>query len=98
MLGSMRSILSRRARNCSTAPAILRADLRLAVRLIDALLVKANIRDWPLDVSDEVPGGRGKWRGRRAALFISVPAADTCRMPLEGAISLLGSHGETTAF
>lgn len=40
-------------------PAVLRADLRLAVRLIDTLLIKANLKNWPLDVSNEV-SGRGR--------------------------------------
>jgi hypothetical protein len=40
-------------------PAVLRADLGLAARLIDALIVKANIKDWPLDISNEALGRRG---------------------------------------
>jgi hypothetical protein len=62
MLHEIVLFLERLERSSRTVnmPAVLRADLRLAVRLIDALLVKANIKDWPLDVSDEVPRGRGK--------------------------------------
>jgi hypothetical protein len=58
MLHDIVLVLERIERHSRAAnmPAVLRADLALAARLIDALIVKANIKDWPLDISDEALG------------------------------------------